>query len=73
MKTFLRQSLAFAYVLSTMAIALSVMAYSVYLMMERSAPTILGYLLYFIMFIVMVTYSRGIDWATDIMFEEIKN
>ena len=70
MKTFLRQSLAFAYVLSTMAIALSVLAYSVYLMMERSAPTILGYLLYLLMFVVMVTYSKGITWATDTISED---
>lgn len=73
MKTFLRQSLAFAYVLSTMAIALSVMAYSLYIMMERSAPTMLGYLLYFIMFIVAVTYSKGIEWATDAVYGKTSN
>ena len=71
MKTFLRQSLAFAYVLSTMAIALSVMAYSFKLMFDRVAPSILGYLLYLLMFVVMVTYSKGITWATDTISEDI--
>ena len=70
MKTFLRQSLAFAYVLSTMAIALSVMAYSFKLMFDRVAPSILGYLLYLLMFVVMVTYSKGITWATDTISED---
>ena len=70
MKTFLRQSLTFAYVLSTMAIALSVMAYSFKLMFDRVAPSILGYLLYLLMFVVMVTYSKGITWATDTISED---
>ena len=70
MKTFLKQSLAFAYVLSTMAIALSVMAYSFKLMFDRVAPSILGYLLYLLMFVVMVTYSKGITWATDTISED---